>query len=71
MKANKPNFTDSELYLMEDIIKEDKQRWINNFSNSKDFEEIKDEYDSILEKLKSFRIEEHNWNKTIDSLNKK
>jgi hypothetical protein len=68
MKYNKPNFTDSELYFMEGIIEEDKKRWINNFSNSIDFEEIKNEYNSILEKLKHWRQEENKWNKAINSL---
>ena len=68
MEADKPNFTDSELYFMEGIIEEDKKRWVDNFENSSDFEEIKNEYDSILEKLKRWRKEEHNWNKAINTL---
>lgn len=68
MKADKPKFTDSELYFMEGIIEEDRKRWIDNFENSRDFEEIKNEYDSILGKIKHWRKEEHNWNKAINSL---
>lgn len=68
MIANKPNFTDSELYFMEGIIEEDRKRWIDNFENSRDFEEVKNEYDSILQKIKHWRKEEHNYNKAINSL---
>ncbi len=68
MKADKPNFTDSELHFMEGVIEEDRKRWIEKFENSKDFEEIKNEYDSILEKIKHWRKEEHKWNKAIGSL---
>lgn len=68
MKAYEPKFTDSELYFMESIIEEDRKRWIDNFENSRDFEEIKNEYNSILEKIKHWRKEEHNWGKAINSL---
>ncbi len=68
MKADKPNFTDSELYFMETIITEDRKIWADKFKGSAGFEEIKNEYDSILKKLKNWRKEEHNWNKAIKSI---
>ncbi len=48
MQATKPNFTDSELMLIESSVNEDLKRWIDNFEGSSDFEEVKVEYDSIL-----------------------
>jgi hypothetical protein len=68
MQAAKPNFTDSELMLIESSVNEDLKRWIDNFEGSSDFEEVKNEYVSILEKLKNWRREENNWYKAIDSL---
>lgn len=68
MKASKPNFTDSELMLIESSVNEDLKRWIDNFEGSSDFKQVKTEFDSILEKLKNWRTEENNWRKAIDSL---
>lgn len=68
MIADKPNFTDSELNFMESILQEDKNIWMKTFQHSPDFEEIKNEYESILEKIKKWRTEQHNWNKAFKSL---
>jgi hypothetical protein len=75
MRADKPNFTDSELYFMETIIQEDYKKFKILLSDTKTEHRFSDEmlleYESILEKLRKFRTEEHNWYKAIDSLVKR
>jgi len=72
MKADKPNFTDSELYFIETIIQEDEKKFKKLISDTKTEHGFSDdmlsEYKSILEKLKKWRTEKHNWYKAINSL---
>lgn len=60
------NFTDSELYLIEDIIKEDKERFVD----VNDFDKIIiNEYNSILDKIKIWKEIECKKSEAIKILN--
>ena len=75
MKADKPNFTNSELYFIETIIQEDEKKFkklILDTKTSHDFsDDMLSEYKSILEKIKKWRTEEYKWRKAFDSIVKK
>ena len=62
--VQRPTFSDSELYCIEDAMKQHKID-VSKYCDDKD---VTDEMIDILEKLKHWREQEHNFYKAINTL---